>query len=241
MLHSGDICSVTGLNESETDHLNKFRIMHPGRQCVYTLSQNPEQRDMASGPEVLHTITASANMLWNDSLNRWATGRESLSFQGFPVYDCTLKAIFADKPVFPLSSFNITRSQRGIGSRLRSAMVHQTGNSMHCGVVCAVLLWVMAFTCKQQQDTVPRSLPLPPALTDAPAAASSDKHFDDAVRAFSHKRSRTASSFSSPGTPRASAAPRTPMSVASTEDGQSSESFDAMFQQLSNRKKRTKM
>lgn len=128
------------LSGCETKHLASFRALHPNHDTLCTLSQNADHRDMSSSGPIGQTLTASAQMIWNDALvpARFATARECLGMQGFPVYDGMVAACF-QTPVrpWPCSSFNVSRARCGLGARVRSAMMHQAET------VCTALSWVL--------------------------------------------------------------------------------------------------
>ena len=126
----------------EWKHLSQCRAIEAG--MVYTLSQTPERRQWSSR-HVMQALIAGQHMLYNDEANRWATARECLAMQGFPVYPCMISAFFGNRQQFKLCSFNSMRSKFGLRPRCRSAVVHAAGNSMMLSAVGGVILWACAF------------------------------------------------------------------------------------------------
>ena len=69
--------------------------------------------------------------MWATEYGRWMTAREMLLGMLFPVTNAALQAAQprATTPV-PLCSFNQSRVKLGLAPRDRTAMAHQTGNSV---------------------------------------------------------------------------------------------------------------
>ena len=153
----------------ERKHLSGHRRDAPG--VAYTMSQNPDRRACHSKRRILHTLTAGQHLIFVDPLNRWASARELLSFQGFPVYNEWLTALCADQP-YPCCSFNFSRLSMGLTPRDRRHMTVQAGNSMHTGVVGAALVWILAF-CHERAAPVPRALQQHGASAASTESASS--------------------------------------------------------------------
>ena len=139
----------------EAKHLQGFRSRGRGR--LYTLSQDPA-RNQRSTASVAQTLIAGQHMVWNDELDRWATGRECLAMQGFPTVRVMLDAVFGNHRQFRLSSWDAKRARYGLFARSRSAMVHQSGNAMHTAAVGACLLWIFCFIVERPTTSISRSL-----------------------------------------------------------------------------------
>ena len=117
------------------------------RNCVYTLSQNADNRRSWSRGDVMQTLIAHSHMMWSDVHNRWLSARKVLSLQGFPVHAHHFKYLgIHESDLCKLCSFNASRASSGMPARNRSAMVRQAGDSMHVSVVGAALLWSAMYT-----------------------------------------------------------------------------------------------
>ena len=80
--------------------------------------------------------------MWATEYGRWMTAREMLLGMLFPVTNAALQAAQprATTPV-PLCSFNQSRVKLGLAPRDRTAMAHQTGNSVCVAAMGSVLQW----------------------------------------------------------------------------------------------------
>ena len=228
------------LSQCETKHLASFRALHPHHDSVFTLSQNAQHRDMSSGKDVLQTITASAAMLWNDRLGRWATSRECLGMQGFPVYDQMVTAFFDGHPLWPVSSFNVARARCGLGPRVRGSMMHQAGNSMHTAVVGSVLLWALAFiTTTDTSIAVPVPRPMrSPSLTSLQVDVCDDGGFDSALVRLRRPAGRRSISSDLSDAASGSSPVSISSSVVSVVSSCDNDLFDAMLLRLGTKRRR---
>ena len=75
---------VQALNETEMKHLRTYRKKWP--QCAYMLGQNPLAVAAHSTKSVLMCQIKNQHITFVDGMDRWITGRELLSLQGFPTH-----------------------------------------------------------------------------------------------------------------------------------------------------------
>ena len=148
--------------EAERERLKVYKAEHSVDDCVCNLTQDPHHVRAASKPDVLHTFVCNCNVMWATEYGRWMTAREMLLGMLFPVTNAALQAAQprATTPV-PLCSFNQSRVKLGLAPRDRTAMAHQTGNSVCVAAMGSVLQWAFIHLDITQCSTPPLQLVCP--------------------------------------------------------------------------------
>ncbi len=152
-------------------HEDYHRLYSPEGKCL-SLGQDPCFAGALSTETALHTIIRQMHLVWADEFGRFATSRELLQAQGFPVHNATLVAAQSRratnfKDAVALCSFNKKRLVAGLPSRNRVAMTHQCGNAMCVQVVGSVLMWCslyVEFGLLTNDDLLSLSQPAPVPL-----------------------------------------------------------------------------
>ena len=148
--------------------------------------------------------------MWSTDHGRWLSVREMLLAQGFPTFDTALAAVQPHCPnnLSQVSSFNVSRIQRGMSSRNRVAVSHQCGNTMQVDVVGTVLFWVSLFVRRAPSvapslaPSVQRVLASPVTPTSTTAATPHRAH--SRIRLMDESESQDSLSCSTSSGPSAS-------------------------------------
>ena len=198
------------LNDGETERKELFLSEYNGAHKVLSLGQNPDHQQTMSGEQILHCITRSCHLMWSTDHGRWLSVREMLLAQGFPTFDTALAAVQPHCPnnLSHVSSFNVSRIQRGMSSRNRVAVSHQCGNTMQVDVVGTVLFWVSLFVRRAPSvalslaPSVQRVLASPVTPTSTTAATPHRAH--SRIRLMDESESQDSLSCSTSSGPSAS-------------------------------------